>query len=72
MKSLTLMLDSDKEEIGMQRACFQKVRFGSKHLASISIAENHLVRCQPYFCNTCQGWHIGRINPIHEWKAKQS
>lgn len=55
----------------MSRECGDKVKFASKGLARICIIDNQLHNHQPYFCQLCIGWHIGKRNPISEWKRKE-
>lgn len=51
--------------------CNLKVRFATKELARFVIIDNRLTNCTAYLCSSCGGWHIGKINPIAEWKKKE-
>lgn len=55
----------------MNKECGDKVRFTNKGLARICITDNQLQNHQPYFCQFCNGWHIGKRNVINEWKNKE-
>lgn len=48
--------------------CERKIQFHSRSVATVSINYHKLTKSEPYFCNSCNAWHIGSVDLVARWK----